>query len=363
MTHQDVLLRWLIWLTESRMRSLHELPPLRDRWSYVYLEFGELDQQAGGLVFHNASAFTPLPIHQLSLVMLGPGTSVTHAAVKALATNNCLLAWVGQEGIKLYAHSTGGSYSSRRLLAQAKLYSDEKLRLNVVKKMYSLRFPGEDLTDKSLEQIRGMEGYRVRTAYQTLASEYGITWEGRTYDQDDWFAASPVNRALSAANSCLYGVCHAAILSAGYSAAIGFVHTGKLLSFVYDVADFYKTELTVPVAFRLAATESEGLERKTRQACRDAFYEAKLLERILPDIAEVLADARDDLGESPGEYEGRAVSLAAGTEAGSVHREPEPPDPGRAVDESVQETGEGSGSRGQKDEGGGDGTASVVGPE
>jgi CRISPR-associated protein Cas1 len=345
------------------MRSLHELPPLRDRWSYVYFEFGELDQQKGGLVFHNASAFTPLPIHQLSLVMLGPGTSVTHAAVKALATNNCLLAWVGQEGIKLYAHSTGGTHSSRRLLAQAKLYSDEKLRLSVVKKMYSLRFPGEDLADKSLEQIRGMEGYRVRKAYQELASKYGIVWEGRTYDQDDWSAASPVNRTLSAANSCLYGVCHAAILSAGYSAAIGFIHTGKLLSFVYDVADFYKTELTVPVSFQLCATESEGLERKVRMACRNAFYEAKLLERILPDIAEVFADVSDDLGESPGEYEGRAVSLATGTETGGVHREPEPSNSGRTMDEGVQETGEGGGPGSKENEGGGNGPPTVERPQ
>src|SRR6202047_3417690 len=118
------------------MKTLHELPPFRDRWSFLYLEYGTLEQAAGGLVFANKSSVTPLPIDQLSLIMLGPGTTVTHAAVKALADNNCLLAWVGENGVRLYAHSTGGTFSSRRLLHQARQYCDEKLRLAVVYRMY-----------------------------------------------------------------------------------------------------------------------------------------------------------------------------------------------------------------------------------
>src|SRR5260370_12349163 len=163
--------------------------------------------------------------------------------------------------------------------------------------MYQNRFPGQVLIDKSLEQVRGMEGQRVRQAYQDLAKEHGIPWEGRNYNQDEWFRANASNRVLSAANACLYGVCHAAIVSAGYSAALGFVHTGKMLSFVYDIADFYKTETTVPVAFQLAATVTKDLERQVRADCRRAFHEARLMDRILPDIAEV-PDAGDDRGET-----------------------------------------------------------------
>jgi CRISPR-associated protein Cas1 len=155
-----------------------------------------------------------------------------------------------------------------------------------------------------------MEGSRVRTAYARLAAQYGVRWDGRNYDQGNWNAADPVNRALSAANACLYGVCHAAVVSAGYSAGLGFIHTGKLLSFVYDIADLYKTDVTVPVAFRVAATEREGVERKVRLGCRQAFHDARLMDRILPDVAEVLADAGDDRGEGPDELEGRAVSMA-----------------------------------------------------
>jgi CRISPR-associated protein Cas1 len=193
--------------------------------------------------------------------------------------------------------------------------------------MYQKRFPGSPLQDKTIEQVRGMEGLRVRKAYEEAAREHGIPWEGRDYDQDSWFQASAANRALSAANACLYGVCHAAIVSAGYSPAIGFVHTGKMLSFVYDVADLYKTEVTVPVAFRLAATAGKELERAVRQECRKAFYACHLMDRILPDIAEVL-DAGDDLGEAAAELEGRAVSLADGGTPGGLPGGSKPASPG-----------------------------------
>jgi CRISPR-associated protein Cas1 len=309
------------------MRTLHELPKFRDRWSYLYLERGRLDQDARGLIFHNLSGDTPVPIDQLSLVMLGPGSTLTHAAVKALAENSCLLAWVGENGVRTYAHSTGATFSARRLLHQARLFSDEAQRLAVVYRMYQKRFPGAPLEGKSIEQVRGMEGLRVRKAYEEAAAQHGVVWEGRNYDQDQWFQATAANRALSAANACLYGLCHAAIVSAGYSAAIGFIHTGKMLSFVYDVADFYKTEVTVPVAFRLAATVTKELERAVRMECRSAFHAARLMDRILPDIAEVLG-VGDDPGETAAELEGRAVTLADRGTPGDLPGESKPAGPG-----------------------------------
>ena len=286
-----------------------------------------LDQEASGLVFHTADAHTPVPIDQLSLVMLGPGISISHAAVKALAANNCLLAWVGENGVRLYAHSTGGTFSARRLLLQARLVSDEPSRLAVAYRMYQKRFPGTPLEGKNIEQVRGMEGLRVRKAYEAIAAQLASPGRGGTTTRATGTRPTPTNRALSAANACLYGVCHAAIVSAGYSAALGFVHTGKMLSFVYDVADLYKTETTVPVAFRLAATVTTNLERAVRMECRQVFHAAKLMERILPDIAEVL-NAGDDPGETAEEMEGGAVSLADPGEAGDVPGQPEPENPG-----------------------------------
>lgn len=301
------------------MRTLHELPRFSDRWSYLYLEMGRLDVDSDGLGFHQGDKVVPVPIDQLSVVMLGPGSTVTHAGVKALSGNNCLLAWTGQDGVRLYSASIGGTYSARRLIRQAALVSDEPKRLEVAWRMYHFRFKENIPPIVSLESIRGMEGLRVRRAYTEASQKYGVEWKGRNYDQDDWNKGDPINRALSAANACLYGVCHAGILSAGYSAGLGFIHTGKMLSFVYDIGDLYKTETTIPVAFRMTAEYglSGALERQVRMECRKAFHEFKLMERILPDIAEVLG-VSDDPGEGPDELEGRIVTLAIRTQDGDI---------------------------------------------
>ena len=315
------------------MRTLHELPRFSDRWSYLYLEMGAVDRDAGGLAFHNEGEDTPIPIDQLSLLMLGPGTTVTHAAVKALAENNCLLAWVARDGTRLYAHSTGGTFSSRRLLDQARKSTDKKECARIACRMFQFRFK-ESLDDGlSLSQLRGMEGRRVRRAYQENAKRFHIVWKGRNYDQDEWFRSESINRAISTASACLYGVCYAAILSAGYSPALGFIHTGKMLSFVYDVADLYKTELVIPTAFETVVRVDENIERAVRVACRKAFHDAKLMDRLLGDIAEVL-DARDDYPESAEELEGRAVSLADGTDDRGLPGEPEREGEGRTLEQS-----------------------------
>jgi len=314
------------------MKNLHVLPRFSDRWSHLYLEHGRLDKKEASLAFHDQQGETHIPIDQLGLVMLGPGTALTHRAMQTLAENNCMVAWVGEQGVKMYAHSTGGTHFSRRILYQAKLFCETESRLKVIRRMYQKRFEERLSADFTLEQIRGMEGARVRKAYQQAAQVYGLPWTGRSYDQDNWENSNPVNRALSAANSCLYGICHAAIVSAGYSPAIGFIHTGKMLSFVYDIADFYKTEITIPVAFTVAKECDSQVERQTRLKCRDVFYEKKLMERIIPDIMEVL-DARDDPGEIPGELEGRIVTLAHRAKVGSVPWEPECESEGRVVDD------------------------------
>lgn len=317
------------------MRTLHELPRFSDRWSYLYLEMGRLDVEDSGLCFVQGSRVTLVPIDQLAVVMLGPGSTTTHAAIAALSRNNCLLAWTGQDGVRLYAASTGGTYSARRLIRQAQLVSSEESRLAVAWRMYHFRFSEPIPEVVSLESIRGMEGLRVRRAYADAAQKYGINWKGRQYDQSDWSAADPINRALSAANACLYGICHAAILSAGYSPALGFIHTGRMLSFVYDVADLYKTEVTIPTAFQVTSEEPQELERAVRMRCRSVFFDCRLMERIIPDIAEVLG-VGDVAGQGPDESEGRIVTLDAGAENWGVSWQPEWSSKGRTLDEGGQ---------------------------
>jgi len=306
------------------------LPRFHDRWSYLYLEHGRLDRQDRSLIFHKIDDAILIPICQIGLLMLGPGTTVTHAAMKALAENNCLVCWTGEEGVRTYAHSTGGTSYSRRLLWQAHLFCDEEERLGVIRRMYQKRFPERLPEDVTLEQIRGMEGARVRAAYSRASRRIGVPWQGRKYRQDEWNAADPVNRALSAANAALYGLCHAAIITAGYSPAIGFIHTGKMLSFVYDIADLYKTELAIPLAFETVRENPQEVERRTRIACRNLFHETRLMGRILPDIAEVL-DVDHAPGEVAAEPEGRIVTLADRAEVGRVPWEPQRPRQGRTV--------------------------------
>lgn len=279
------------------MHDLHDLPKVRDGLTYLYVEHCRVDQEAQAIAIHDASGVTPVPAAALALLMLGPGTRVTHAAIKALADNGCLAVWCGEEGIRFYAAGMGETRQAAHLLEQARLCLDEKLHLEVVWRMYQIRFPEPLDTRLSIQQIRGMEGARVRDAYQQAARKYGIQWTGRTYDREAWTRSDPVNRALSAANACLYGIAHAAILSAGFSPALGFVHTGKQLSFVYDIADLYKAELTIPVAFEMAAANPPGLDRAVRLRLRDAFRERRILKRIIPDIEFVLG-LRDSAASS-----------------------------------------------------------------
>lgn len=312
-------------------RRLHEVPRFEDRWSHLYLEHCKVDQDADGLCAHDKDGITRIPIDQLALLMLGPGTAISHTAMRALADNSCLVAWVGEQGVRLYAHSTGATFSARRIQIQARLASDETARVGVARRMYQKRFTNPLAPELTMEQLRGMEGIRVRQTYQRLAEEHHVPWQGRVYDQDAWDTGDPLNRALSAANACLYGVCHAAIVSVGLSPALGFVHRGRMLSFVYDVADLYKSEVTLPIAFRFGAVPLEDLEVQVRRACRDVIHEKHLIRRILPDIEEVF-DVGDLLGESPEELEGRAVSMASRAEGGGACGQPDGPGQGGAME-------------------------------
>ena len=274
------------------MDDLRQLPRFDDSLSFLYLEHVRIEQQDKAIALHDEAGSTPVPAASLALLMLGPGTSITHAAIKALADNNCTVVWAGDEGVRFYAAGIGGTRGSAALIRQAALVSNPRVRLEVVTRMYRKRFPGGLDPGLTLQQVRGMEGIRVRQAYAEASRISGVPWNGRRYERGNWAAADPVNRALSAGNACLYGLVQAALLSAGYSPALGFVHTGKQLSFVYDIADLYKADLIIPTAFDVAAWQTTSanrpIESEMRIACRRKFQEARLMQRILPDVADVL---------------------------------------------------------------------------
>jgi CRISPR-associated protein Cas1 len=276
----------------ARLKNLRLLPKVRDSWSYLYVDRCRIDQLHYAIALHVERGVIPVPVASLNLLLLGPGTSITHAAIRTLADNGCLVGWVGEAGVRFYAAGLGETRSSCHLLHQASLWADPKARLETVVRMYRLRFDaGEIPAHYSLRQLRGREGLRVRAAYERASRETGVPWHGRNYDARTHRMGDPVNRALSTANACLYGICHAAIVAAGYSPAIGFIHTGNMLSFVFDIADLYKTDLSIPVAFRVVADGVDRIEERTRALCRDAFYRSRLLERIVEDLAILLDDS------------------------------------------------------------------------
>ena len=233
--------------------------PLKDRASILFLEKGQLDVIDGAFVVVDARGVrTVIPVGGLACLMLEPGTRASHAAVALAARAGTLLIWVGEAGVRLYAAGQPGGARSDRLLYQARLALDEEARLRVVRRMYALRFGEEAPARRSVDQLRGIEGARVREMYKLLAQRHGIGWEGRRYDPNDWSGADLVNRCLSAATAALYGLSEAAILAAGYAPAIGFLHSGKPQSFVYDLADLFKFETVVPEAFRVVAATQAG---------------------------------------------------------------------------------------------------------
>jgi CRISPR-associated protein Cas1 len=276
--------------------DLRSLPKLRDGLSYLYLEHCNIEQEMLSVAANTKEGTDPVPAAALGALMLGPGTSITHAAIKNLADNGCSVIWCGEGMVRFYALGLGETRKGTHLERQAILWANETSHMEVVKRMYRMRFSEKLPPDLTLEQVRGMEGARVRDAYAKASKESGVPWTGRNYDRGNWTATDPVNRALSAANACLYAVCLAAIVSGGYSTGLGFVHTGKALSFVYDIGDLYKVDVTIPLAFKIAAHPPSNLESEVRRECRNVFYKHKVLERVLPDI-DRLFDLEQDVRE------------------------------------------------------------------
>ena len=264
--------------------------PIKDRLSILYIEKGHLDVLDGAFVVVDKTGVrTHIPVGGVACLMLEPGTRVSHAACALAARVGTLLVWIGEAGVRLYSAGQPGGARADRLLYQAKLALDPDLRLKIVRKMYAMRFGEEPPARRSVEQLRGIEGARVREMYKRMAGKYGVEWKARNYDVEEWDKGDLPNRCLSAATSCLYGVTEAAVLAAGYAPAVGFIHTGKPLSFVYDVADIYKFQTVVPVAFRIAARSSRSPEQEVRIACRDVFRQSNLLEQIIPGIEDMLS--------------------------------------------------------------------------
>lgn len=264
--------------------ELQALPQVRDRMTFLYLEHCTLGRQDGAITVTDENGIVHIPAAAISVLLLGPGTRVTHRAMELMGDTGVGAVWVGEHGVRYYAHGRPLTTRANLLLRQAELVSNTRKHLAVVRKMYQLRFPGEDVSQLTMQQLRGREGSRMRRVYREAFKATGVPWSGRSYQPDDFFAGDAVNQALSAAHACLYGLAHAVIAALGCSPGLGFVHVGHDSSFVYDLADLYKAEVTIPIAFEVAAQNPEDLPAVVRRTVRNALVEHHILERMVHDI-------------------------------------------------------------------------------
>lgn len=278
--------------------DLSELARVQDRMTFIYLERCIVNRDANAITATDERGTVHIPAASLGALLFGPGVDVTHQAMMLLAECGSTAVWVGERGVRYYAHGRSLARSSRLLQAQAELVTNRSSRLRVARAMYEMRFEGEDTSGLTMQQLRGREGARVRRCYRDHAALHGIEWGRRRYDPSNFDSGDPVNQALSAAHTALYGLAHAVIVALGCSPGLGFVHTGHVRSFVYDVADLYKAEYSIPCAFEIAAGEFVDIGAETRRAMRDRFRDGALLDRCARDIKRLLLPDEPDADDS-----------------------------------------------------------------
>ena len=269
--------------------DIQDLPQIADRMTFIYLDHCKINRQDSAITVLDDRGIVHIPSAVISVLLLGPGTHVSHRAMELIGDSGISVCWIGEHGVRYYAGGRPLTHSSRLIIKQAELVTNQRKHAEIVRKMYIMRFPDENVSDLTVQQLRGKEGSRVRKIYRQESKKWNVEWNGREYDPEDFTASDLINQTLSAAHACLYGLTHSVICAIGCSPALGFVHVGHELSFVYDIADLYKTEVTVPIAFEIAANPpAEDISRAVRLRVRDEMAKTRLLERMVRDIKYIL---------------------------------------------------------------------------
>lgn len=269
--------------------SPRELTRVGDRLSFVYLDRAVIHCTDNAITAADGDGVRHLPSATIGTLLLGPGTKISQQAIRLLGESGVGIVWVGEHGVRYYAGGRALSRSASFAEAQARLWANLRTRLEVVRSMYALRFPDEDPAGCSRRQLLGMEGDRVKACYRIEAARTGIRWRGRQYVQGDFAASDPPNQAVTAAGQCMYGIAQSVVAALGCVPGLGFVHSGHELSFALDIADLYKTEIGIPVAFEVVAESEEDVGARVRRALRDRVHAAGLLERCVRDVKTLLA--------------------------------------------------------------------------
>lgn len=296
--------------------GLQALPQIEDRITFLYLECCQINRDESAISICEERGVTNIPAAAISVLLLGPGTNVTHRAMELIGDAGVSVMWVGEHGIRYYAGGRPLTHSAHLLEKQAKMFSNEKLHIGVVRKMYELRFPDENASGLTMQQLRGREGSRVRSAYRNAAKRWNIEWNGRDYNPNDFEGGDAVNQALTAGNMCLYGLAHAVIFALGCSPGLGFIHVGHENSFVYDIADLYKAEVVIPLAFEIAAENPDDLPAVMRRRTRDLLVSKHILKRMVHDIRYLLECLPDNNADDVRLWDGTRGTVPNGISYG-----------------------------------------------
>jgi len=266
------------------------LPQVKERYPFLYLERGRLEIDDSSVKWLDANKnIVRIPVSSIMTILLGPGTSVTHEAIKICSAANCMLCWVGTDSMLYYAVGLSPTSNTRKIKKQASLSVNNKSRLEVAKRMFSYRFPNDDITNKTLNELMGMEGKRVKALYEKYSIKYNVGWKGRNYIPGKFQMSDITNKILTAANTALYAVLLSCIFSLGYSPYFGFIHSGSPLPFVYDIADLYKEKLTIELAFELTYNLAGEYNREVVSSCFiERLQNEKLFSKIAQDIKFIL---------------------------------------------------------------------------
>lgn len=280
----------------AKKTTLNELPRIGDRVSFLYIEHAKINRQDSAITVFEQRGIVRIPAAMIGVLLLGPGTEITHRAMELIGDTGTAIVWVGERGVRHYAHGRPLAHSTRLLEKQASLVSNTRTRLAVARKMYQMRFIDEEVKTLTMQQLRGREGARVRQSYRENAKKYDVEWTRRDYDPNNYSEGTVINQALSAANVALYGLVFSVLVALGIAPGLGFVHTGHDKAFVYDIADLYKAELTIPIAFEVASmhTKDDDIGRITRHRMRDAMIDGKIMARIVKDVQYLLDDEMEE---------------------------------------------------------------------
>jgi CRISPR-associated protein Cas1 len=271
---------------------LEALAPAKDRWTPLYLEHGRLEVDDSSVKWIGADGLLcRIPVATVSALILGPGTTVTHAAMKACAESNTPVCWTGEDSLRFYAFGLTPNHTNDMPRLHAEAWADKRRRIQIARAMFQMRFPDVDVKEKSVKELRGMEGLRVRTLYAQFGLQNGVTWKSRNYDRQNWDISDDVNRTLSCANASLYALCASVICSLGYVPSLGFVHDAGTLPFIYDVADLYKHLTSIPAAFLAVRQDPKDDGELVRKLFKQHVEEQHIMQRMPKDLADLFQTA------------------------------------------------------------------------